>query len=222
MHVQKLLPSKKPVVLVDTREIHSRVVEELSLLECEIREKPLPIGDYICSDRICVERKTAEDFIASIIDKRLFKQMEHLTRYEKPVLIVEGHNFYSRNVHVNAIFGALSSVIADYGISVLHTSNPRETAMIIFNLARREQLAGKRDVLLRHKPKAGSIGEMQLHLVAGLPSVSVTLAKRLLEHFKTPKNVFAASEARLQQVEGIGERKARMIWKILNEEWREE
>ncbi len=220
--MQKVLPSEKIVIIVDTREMYSPVVENLSKFDCEIREKQLEIGDYICSDRVCIERKTSEDFVNSIIDKRLFKQLHALSQYEKPLLVIEGSYFFSRNLYINAVYGAIASAVCDYGISVFHTSNPKETATLIFNLAKREQIDEKREVILRKKPKLNSISKIQQEIVAGLPYVNTKLSKRLLKIFKTPKRVFSASEKELTGVQGIGEKKARMIWKILNEEWKED
>ncbi len=220
--MQKTLPSKKIVVVVDTREIYSSVVRELHDFGCEIVEKMLPLGDYVCSERICVERKTAEDFTASIIDGRLFDQIARLKEsYEKPVLIIEGRNFFARGVHPNAVYGALASCV-ELGVSLLHSSNPRETAKIIYFLAKKEQVNGRREIAFKTKLKPKSLQEFQLALIASLPFVNTTLAKRLLKYFKTPKAIFSASERELRKVEGIGERKARAIWKVLNKEWEEE
>lgn len=220
--MQKTLPSKKVRVIVDSREIFSETVAELYSLDCEIIEKTLSVGDYVCSDRVCVERKTAEDFTASIIDGRLFTQLKNISEhYEKPVLIIEGRNFFSRNINPNAVYGALAACV-DFGVAIFHSSSPRETAKIIYFIAKREQLEEKRDMTFKSKPKPKKINEMQLAMVASLPFVNTVLAKRLLKHFKTPKNVFCASERELKKIEGIGEKKARAIWKILNKEWEEE
>ncbi|HIQ49960.1 MAG TPA: hypothetical protein EYH56_02065 [Nanoarchaeota archaeon] len=220
--MQATLPSKKIRIIVDSREMFSETVAELYSLGCEIIERNISVGDYICSNRVCVERKTAEDFTASIIDGRLFMQLKNISEhYEKPVLIIEGRNFFSRNIHPNAIYGALASCI-DFGVTIFHSSSPKETAKLIYFLAKREQIDEKREVAFKPKPKAKSISEMQVNIVASLPFVNVVLAKRLLKRFKTPRNIFCASERELQKIEGIGEKKARAIWKVLNKEWSEE
>ena len=217
--MQKTLPSKKIRIIVDSRELFSETVAELYSMNCEIVEKNLAIGDYICSDRVCIERKTAEDFTASIIDGRLFTQLKNMGEYyERPVLIIEGRNFFSRNINPNAVYGALAACV-DFGVAIFHSSSPRETAKLIYFIAKREQLEEKRDVSFKPKLKPKNISDMQLAIVASLPFVNTVLAKRLLKHFKTPRNVFSASENELVKVEGIGEKKARAIWKILNKEW---
>ncbi len=220
--MQTLLPSKKVKVVVDSREISSRVVEELLILGCEIIERNIAVGDYVCSDRVCVERKTAQDFVASIIDGRLFEQLSKLSEYyERSVLIIEGYNFFSRNIHENALYGALASCTLDFNVTILHSSNPRETAKIIYSIAKREQLKSGRNIAFKVKSKPKELEKIQLNLVASLPFISVKLAERLLKTFGTPRSVFTASEGALQRVEGIGEKKARIIWKVLNKRWKE-
>ena len=219
--MQKTLPSKKIRVIVDSREMFSETVAELYSFGCEIIEKTISVGDYVCSDRVCVERKTAEDFTASIIDGRLFTQLKNISEhYERPVLIIEGRNFFSRNINPNAVYGALASCI-DFGVAIFHSSSPKETAKIIYFIAKREQINEKREIVFKPKLKAKSINEIQLNIVASLPFVNAILAKRLLKHFKTPRNVFCANEKELQKIEGIGEKKARAIRKVLNKEWSE-
>ncbi len=220
---QKLLSDEKITVVVDSREFFSPVVDELSSLGVQIVEKQLDVADYVCSERVGIERKKAEDFSASIIDGRLFEQVTRLSEaYEKPVIIIEGYNFFNRNINPNAVYGAIASLISRFNISVFRTETPRETALLIYSIAKKEQIDNGKDVAIRFKPKSNSIPKIQEYLVSGLPKINIKLARRLLSVFKTPKNVFSASESELRKVEGIGEKKARIIWKILNEEWREE
>jgi Fanconi anemia group M protein len=219
--MQKVLPSRKVLIFVDSREIFSNVVSELATYDCIIRDKLLTCGDYLCSDRVCIERKTSEDFVSSVVDQRLFKQLNELKEsFEKPILLIEGNKFYNRNIHPNAIRGALVSIALDFGIPILWSDSPKESAALIYAIARREQISYKREIILRTKKKSQEIKEVQEFLVAGLPSINTKLAKRLLEHFKTPKKVFCASEKELQKIEGIGRKKAKRIWKVLNEEYK--
>ncbi len=221
--MQTLLPGKKIRIIVDTRELFSPVAEELAKLDCDLSEKSLTVGDYICSERVGIERKKAEDFSSSIIDGRLFDQVNRLSEaFEKPVLIVEGYDFFRRKIHPNAVYGAIASIITKFNVSVFRTETPRETALLIYSLAKKEQLDDGKSISIRFKPKQNSLSQIQEFIVSGLPFVSSKLAKRLLKKFGSPKGVFTATESDLRKVEGIGEKKARIIWKILNEKWEEE
>ncbi|MDD4487077.1 MAG: DEAD/DEAH box helicase, partial [Methanothrix soehngenii] len=115
----------------------------------EVTLKNLEVGDYVVSDRVAIERKTAQDFVASIIDpeRNLFRQVADLARsYERPVLILEGRDLYSRQVSASSIQGALASVAVDYGVPIIPTEDQEDTASVITMLAARERREG-------HEPK---------------------------------------------------------------------
>ena len=218
---------KKPVasVFVDHRERASGVVKALrDYGDVRLSIKELPVGDYIVSDRVVVERKSAPDFVQSIVDGRLFEQAAKISsHFLRPVVIVEGVDLYSvRNVHPNAIRGAIASLIVDYGIPVVFTRDEKETAAYIRALARREQLDLNREPRLRGEKRVLSLPEMQRFIVESLPFVGPKLAKQLLKHFGTVERVFTASERELATVEGIGQKRAKEIRRVLTEEYRED
>jgi len=208
---------KRLKIIADHREVPSGIVDELVQLGVEVEACQLKVGDFILSDRVGVERKSVGDFLQSIIDKRLMSQAKILREtFERPVLILEGGNLYSRRaIHPNAIRGSLAALAVDVGIPILPTRDEKETALILFAIARREQLDESREVAVRGEPKGLTLPEHQRFVVEGLPGISAVLAKRLLEHFGTVERVMCASEEELKQVHGIGREKARSIRKIL-------
>jgi len=210
------------VIYADTREMNTRIISILKKY-CNVREKQLAVGDYILSDRVGVERKSSKDFLQSIIDKRLFAQLEELkTNFKKPVLIIEGDDLLdnARNVHPNAIRGALASITVDYAIPIIWTQTQMDTAHQLYMIAKREQINEKRPVGIRGKKKTNSVTEMQEFLIVGLPKISTEKAKNLLTHFKTPQKVFTASETELKKVKGIGDQLAKQIRKIMTEKYK--
>ncbi len=221
MKNQEVLKTNKIVIIADNREFASRVVKELALLDCVVRPRQLEVGDYILSERVCVERKTAADFLGSVMDQRIFSQLKNLKdSFERPVLVIEGHGLYTeRNVHPNAVRGALGCIAIDYAVPILWTESPEETASLLYWMARREQVEEERRLSIRGQSRARSLKEQQEFLVAGLPGINTKRARRLLEKFGTPEKVFRASEDRLKKVEGIGEVMARNLRKILTEKY---
>ena len=204
------------VVYVDSRELRSGVPKLLKELGAEVEVRTLDVADYVVSEEVGIERKSANDFIQSIIDGRLFDQVERLKKaYEKPVIIIEGELYGIRNVHPNAIRGAIAAVTLDWGVPILFSSGKEETAQFIYLMAKREQEERKKEVRLRSEKKALTLAERQRLIVEGLPNVSATLAKRLLKHFGNVERVFTATEEELKEVEGIGPKKAREIRKVI-------
>lgn len=214
--------TRKVRIVADHRESKNHVFAHLRDLDVNLVCEQLKTGDYICSDRVAVERKTVADFVQSIIDQRIFKQVSEISEcFEKPLLIIEGDPdllFLERNVHPNAIRGALASLAIDHKIPIIWTKDARETASQIYWIAQREQIKETRSVSIRCPRKSRNLGGQQEFLVAGLPNINTKLSKNLLKKFKTPKRVFSASPERLMKVEGIGKVKAKKIWDLLNSE----
>ena len=204
----------RPVVRVDKRELRSGIADYLRNFGCEIKEESLEIGDYLLSERVVIERKSFGDFASSIKDLRLFKQAKELTKFEKPILLIEGFE-YMGNLSESSLLGALSSLILDYNISTIWTKNKRESANFIFLTAKREQFKNKRNEVIRVRKKPLSLEEEQKYLVAGLPYVNSVLAERLLKKFGSPIRVFNAKKEELMEVEKIGEKKANKILEVL-------
>ncbi len=204
-------------IFADNRE-NGVVISELERL-CNVEKKNLPVGDYICSDRVVVERKSESDFASSIMDGRLFSQMKELCAYEKPILLIEKNGQNLSRIHPNAIRGALASLALDFSVPIIFSQSYIDTAGIIFQIAKREQVDEKRVLSIRPKAGITSMENHQEFLVAGLPNVSTVLAKRLLCHFKTPKRIFSASEKEMQEIDGIGDEKAKKIVEMLNSEY---
>lgn len=81
-------------LIVDSRESTSGLIQLLTERGAEVVLEELECGDYILADGIAVERKTAEDFAGSIIDRRLFVQIALLKdAYERVYVLVEGDPF---------------------------------------------------------------------------------------------------------------------------------
>jgi len=181
-------------------------------------------ADYLLSSRVGIEVKTTEDFVNSIIDGRLLQQIKELRRnFERPVVLIEGtDDIYSvRNVHANAIRGMLATIAVSYGIPILHSSNPKETAALLNIIAKREQEVTGKDYTLHGEKRAFSMKDMQEYIVSALPGVGATLAKPLLKALGSVKNVVNAEIEELKKVEKIGPKKAKQIRDVVDEEYKD-
>jgi len=204
----------KVEVIADDRE--NSISKKLSKMDLIVKKERLEVSDFIVSEDTAVERKSDSDFVDSLVDQRLFEQIQELTQFENPIIIIEGEDLYShRKIHPNAIRGALASVTADYNIPIIWTDDEKETAEMLRVLAEREQEEKDKDIAIRGNTGAKSDKELQEFLVAGLPDVNTKLAERLLKEFGTVEDVFTASTDELKNVEGIGEKKAEKIHSII-------
>jgi ERCC4-related helicase/ERCC4-type nuclease len=208
-------------IYVDSRE--RDVAKKVEALGIDIKLKTLEVGDYVVSDRVGIERKTAEDFVDSIVhpEREFFRQISDLSRsYERPILILEGSEFYNRQMHPNALRGALASIAVDFGVSIIPTENVDGTAALIALIARREQGDGGR-VLKDHGSKTSrTLKEQQEYLISAIPSVGPAVARNLLKHFRSVENIVNASRDELMAVELVGPKIAERIRELVSGEYK--
>ena len=209
-----------PVVFADTREGNSKVIRHLSEMEIDVKVQAMAVGDYQVSDEVVIERKTAKDFVDSIVDKRLFKQaMSLMEEFKRPLIILEGDDLYNGMINPNAIRGSIASIALDFGISIIPTRNAQDTAAMIKRIAIREQSGEKTPIQIRTDKKPVNLWEQQLFIIESLPNIGPVNAKNLLEHFGTVANIINASESQLQEVEGIGKKTATNIRKVVDSKY---
>ena len=212
-------------IIVDHRESKNPTTSCLSNLDIEIEMSQLQVGDFILSDDVCVELKKVQDFTTSLIDGRLFNQATELKRnFNKPLYIIEGNTeeLFQNGINPNAIRAAMISLLLNHQIPIIFSRDPEETAHMLFIIAKREQVDNNKEVCLRGSRKAWSLAEQQQFLIEGLPKVGPNLAKSLLKKFKTPKKILNAKVDKLKKVDKIGDKKAEIIRKILDEEYDED
>lgn len=210
-----------PVVFADTREGNSKVIRHLSEMEIDVKVQAMVVGDYQVSDEVVIERKTAKDFVDSIVDKRLFKQARKslMEEFKRPLIILEGDDLYNGMINPNAIRGSIASIALDFGISIIPTRNAQDTAAMIKRIAIREQSGEKTPIQIRTDKKPVNLWEQQLFIIESLPNIGPVNAKNLLEHFGTVANIINASESQLQEVEGIGKKTAANIRKVVDSKY---
>lgn len=213
-------------IIVDHRELRNPVARQLFELGAEIDAQSLDIGDFILSQDVCVELKKVPDFVNSLLDGRLFVQARALkSAYEKPLYIIEGElrDLYDvRNVNPKALRAAMVSLIMDFNIPFLFSSDPEETAEFLALIAKREQEDLKKELPLRVSKRARSLSEAQQFFIEGLPKIGPSLAKNLLRHFGSVKAILAAEHSDLCEVDKIGKKKAESIRHLLDLEYKEE
>ncbi len=211
-----MIPSR---VVADERERASGVPEELSKLNVRVYFSRLPVADYVLNPEVAVERKSVRDLVSSVYDSRLFYQAAKISAaYAKPFLLVEGDSKEVESLarNLKSFYGAIANVTMAYGLRVLYTANPRETALAIAELlshARAKPLARMPSEL---PPKAKTVPLQQLYLVSSMPGIGRKLAEKLLSKYGTPRRVMALTAGELAMTQGIGWKKAEKIKVVLD------
>ena len=222
--LHKYIDEEKVVaVLADHREKDNRVVKDLIDLGVSVKTGQLEVADYLVSGKVAVELKKVPDFVASIIDGRLLEQVRGLkNNFEKAVLIIEGEeDIYSvRKVHANAIRGMLAAIVLDFGVPILYTKSPRDTASLIAVMAKREQDKGGE--FSYHPSKPRSMKEQQEFIVSSLPNIGVMNARKLLEHFGSLKNLVNSSKVELIKIDKVGDKIADKLMEMFEKKYEKE
>ncbi len=211
-------------IVADQREMDANIARDLSRRdEIEVRLETLEVGDYVLSDRVVVERKSVADFVDSLVggDRSVFEQVRAMARhYSRPIVIVEGDGLYEqRDVHPNAIRGALSSLAVDFGASVLRTEGEADTTELLAVIAGREQDVSSREVSVHGEKGAKTLGEQQEYVVSSIAEIGPVTARSLLDEFGTVEAVMIASEDELQEADGVGQVTAERIRDVIGSEY---
>lgn len=223
-------------IIIDSREnaTHPEFRDEIlrSGLRASVLE--LPAGDFLLlaspgKRSILVERKTVDDFANSIKDNRIWDQGRLLREAAEKdghscLIVLEGgleKLVRRREWSIQSVLRAMDTLILEMGIPILYT--PDSVATIKWIVAKARSLGRtdeKKFMRLRVEKKPMSLNERVLYVAESV--IGPTLARKLLKHFSTLRNIANASVTELMKVEGIGEVRAREIYDIFNTPWRDE
>lgn len=209
------MPHTQPEILADMRESRSGVLAALSSRgRVKTQLVDLPVGDYVLSAEVAVERKQAADFAQSIMSGRLAFQVAMMKAvFSRPVLIVEGDLWTGHGCDREVLLGSLAWV-AMQGVSLTSSGSAEQSAMLIEFIARQAQAGqGHGPAMRGGKPHDQEV--LARFVVEGLPGCGAATSRRLLEHFGSVEAVMRAPAEELAMVQGIGEKTARRIRGVL-------
>ncbi|NHI91400.1 MAG: DEAD/DEAH box helicase [Candidatus Lokiarchaeota archaeon] len=218
----KVKDGNEITIIIDSRETASSVARELKNLNCMLEIQQLTVGDYIVSDRVAIERKSNDDFVQSIIDGRIWEELMNLSsNYTTPILILEGDPPQTnKRLHINAILGALSTILIKFKLPTIYSRNEADTAAIILALAKKEQLEQKRSIRIRYEKAATEKSQILERVIAGIPGIDLKRSRSILTHFGTLNNIFKQKKVdEFIKIEGIGKKIAEEIIDISQHEY---
>ena len=205
-------------IIADNHEKNSLVISELLELGIDAEMQHLPVADFLVNG-VAIERKTISDFLSSMINKRLARQLEEIKQYPKSLLIIEGideQELYDdcnhEGINANAIRGFLLSIVLEFQVPIIFTKDYADTAKFISVLAKKEK---KEHISLRAVKKALNKKEQLQYILEGFPGIGPATAKKLLKRFKTIRGIIDASENELKKEIG----KKAGVFKIITEKY---
>ena len=206
----------KREITVDYREKNSLVASELIYLGFEVKFKELKVADYIING-VAIERKTISDFLSSMLNKRLSRQIGELKQYKNKLLIIEGideqelYDDKPEGINGNAIRGFLLSILLKHKIPVIFTKNYKDTARFMLILSKKEETESP----LNAKKKSLDKKEQLQFILEGFPGIGPKTAKKLLKKFKNLKKIINTNIEELKTEIG----KKAEIFKLVEENY---
>ena len=200
---RKSKPKIIPTIIADIHEKNSLVLSELeSNNQVKLEIKHLKIGDYLIGKTI-IERKTVQDFISSMLNKRLIQQLRQMKKYKQQLLIIEGideQELYRKDTKMNpnSIRGFILSIITNHQIPIIFTQNYEDTSQYIITLAK--QQLKKPTELTFHSRIPKTIQEQKQYILEAFPNIGPVKAKKLLKKFKTLAATLNAEEKELIEI----------------------
>ena len=127
----------KTAIIIDDRE-GDVLVEELEKNGFECGIKRLKSADYVYKE-IGFERKTIDDFCASIIDGRLDTQVDDMKKmYKHNFILISGRiGDRKSKINDNCIIGKIVSLIVKHNVMVIFVDNEKQMAYAIKKIVER-------------------------------------------------------------------------------------
>lgn len=225
-------------LIIDSREnseLTERVIEKAQSLNVPFEKQWLEIGDYVFND-VCFEAKSSFDFIQSIVNKRLWNQLDNMDRaYVNNLVIVYGSfedGFRKHLEHIKTsmnktaqrvilrkkFFGSMSKIILDTDCSIIWVRDALTAAELIAVVCKMQP--HDREVYIPRivKQKKISTTDLRVDVLSTIKGVSDKKAKLLIKKFGSIMEIGEASPSELSEIDGIGNVLAKRIVDTLNSE----
>lgn len=210
-------------ILIDYRERRSKVPQLLKALSVPFQISNLSV-DYVIGKNCFVERKTMPDFIASISDGRLFKQVWFLANNcLNPLIILEGE-YLNGHISPDSFRGVIIWISLQKKIPVIRTRNENDTAIMLrilagkfgnipFTFTRKKALVTNLKPV-RRKRKIKSSLLQQIDILTQIPGIGRQTAKDLLISFGSIAKIIQTADSELINCQHIGKERLESIRRI--------
>ena len=222
-------------LIIDSREnsMLANLIEiEANKMAIEHEKKWLEVGDYVIGT-VCFEAKSAVDFMQSVINKRIWTQVDNMDKwYEKNFVVIYGSiedalsnmkyitSFNQnlnpeqlRNAYKMRFKGAIGRLRLDYDINVIWRDKVEDVVDEIITVAKMAPI--ERKMINPSIPTRTATDDVRVDLLTTIKGVSEKKAKDLLKEHGCIMEIGDSTVKELLVVKGIGDTVANRINSVL-------
>jgi len=209
-------------IIMDDRELKKilsllRIFNEQYNFGFIIKTERLELADYVCRDEkslvgsIGIERKSADDFVGSIMDGSLFEQIFDMSKvFDLTIIIIVGDIMEIKSkINDNSKWGAIASLITKFGASLFMCPDNEVFVYTILNIFKKCQTTI--DLSKIRRPKISKIGR-EIGAISCAKGIGSKNAKLILKHFRI-KDLANINDPKIisDKIKFIGPKKATNI-----------
>lgn len=178
----------------------------------------MDVGDIAVGDDVIIERKETSDYASSLLDGRLFKQAEMLSRDERTAFIlIEGNlsDFNSlRHTRVleSSLMGSMASIMQRYQVPIIPCSDRERLVDLSVRLGRKVIETPSHNTEVEKEDKSLPT---TVKLYSSIPSVGRQRAWNLYDYYDSVESLLSASIEDLKGIEGFGQTTAENVYQSL-------
>jgi Fanconi anemia group M protein len=223
-------------LIIDSREnselckLIERKANQVGLLS---EKKWIEVGDYVIGN-VCFEAKSAVDFMQSVLNKRIWTQVDNMDKwYEKNFVVIYGsvddalsNMKYITNINENVnpaqlrnsyklrFKGAIGRLRLDYDIGVIWRDSIADVADEIITIAKMAPI--ERKMINPSIPTRTATDDVRVDLLTTIKGVSEEKAKAMLKEHGCIMEIGDCNINELTIIKGVGDTVANRINSVLN------
>jgi len=229
-------------IFCDNRESHQSeeadMIKKLEASGLPFEKTHLLVGDYVLKEldtraEICVERKNLIDFVGSVRDGRLFKELEQMENsFSHSFLILTGKwdDIYKQNVklkHMRIVksvnwfsvsqrLGVFASISCRYkNIKLIQVENDNQFLEILPKLL--EKTTDGKGYEHQYVIKKKSVKDIYKNILTSFPGISPTKAEKIMGVYPTWGAFVDSIIGQTFEIPGFGKKTVSIFYNFLNE-----
>jgi len=224
------------MLTIDSREksVLCKLVEMYSdQLNLPHKKEWLEVGDYVVGN-VCFEAKSAQDYLQSILNKRLWNQLDNMDRtYEVNIVIIYGDmdnaiktvgSRYAKDLPIesrqtiltNRFLGGIGRIALDTDAKPLYVLNESIAAKIITSIAKMQPI--ERPAVAPALIKRIATDDLRVDVLTSIKGVSEKKAKNMLKTFGSIMEIGECKISEIAHLDGLGEVVAERVIDTLHSE----